>query len=230
MDGPGVAVGLIDSGWRRMRSDARVLPGVGIVAPTARAELVWSEDDDDRIGHGTLCATILFRIAPRSLIVPIRVFGRRLETMPAAIERAIHWAVDRKIRLLNLSLGTTHQGAIAGMYSACARASAAGTIIVAATARGGVSYPAAFDNVISVDVGPVRNVFDYAYRPDEPVECIASGAYRDKDDIKWVLRSSGSSSAAAPKITGLIAQMLERRPELDLHGVRALLAENAMRA
>ncbi len=91
--GKGVVVAVIDSGWDRSSSNPRVARGVGFVNPDDDLSLRPTEDDHDRLGHGTACANLILDVAPDVEIVPVRVFGHRLETSPAVVEAAMDWAM-----------------------------------------------------------------------------------------------------------------------------------------
>ena len=77
--GKGVRIGVIDSGWDRHVLIPQIEQGVGFVDPLDELSVLKSEDDHDRIGHGTACTDLILRIAPEARIVPIRIFGHRLE-------------------------------------------------------------------------------------------------------------------------------------------------------
>jgi subtilisin family serine protease len=226
--GRGVRVGVIDTGWDRSAADPRVLPGVGLIGPESDYALHWSEDDDDRLGHGTACAGLVLRIAPEAEIVPIRVFGGRLETSPEVIVAAVEWAADQALPLVNLSLGTHLESARAPFLAACGRAHRAGAILVASSPdRAAPAYPAAFPGVIGVDADHFPSPWHFRYRPGDAIECTASG---HEQRLRWLggreeVRSG--TSFAAPHITGIIALVLQRHPGSSLEEVRAMLARLA---
>jgi hypothetical protein len=113
-----VTVGVIDSGWDRSIDDPRVRTGVGFVGAGDELAVCRSADDQDRIGHGTAAADIVLQVAPGATVVPLRVFGRELETSPAVIIAALDWAVAHGIGAVNLSLGTARADAVAPLYRA----------------------------------------------------------------------------------------------------------------
>ena len=220
--GRGVRVGVIDSGWDRTLPDPRVLPGVGLTDPADDFALLRTDDDHDRLGHGTACADLVLRLAPASTIVPIRVFGGQLETSPAALRAGIDWAAEHSIHLVNLSLGTTLEHERAPLLAACERARRRGTLIVAA-APNAHTYPAAFEGVIGVEAGDFASPWDFRHRPGAIIECAASG----KDQrLRWLggrEEVMSGPSFAAPHITGIVALILERHPGATLEEVREVL-------
>jgi subtilisin family serine protease len=226
--GRGVRVGIIDSGWDRSIHDPRVLPGIGLVDATDELVLGRSDDDRDRHGHGTACADQVMRIAPDVQVVPMRVFGRDLETSPSVLYEALRWAVDQAFDVINVSLGTNLPEALHPLYVLCEKARRGGMLIVAAGHNvRDWSYPAVFENVIGVDADRFASPFAYRYRPDEAMECVAWGV---EVPVLWLggerVPRSGTSFAA-PQIAGIVSLFRERYPNATLEEVRELLARYA---
>ncbi|HEX9705955.1 MAG TPA: S8 family serine peptidase [Gemmatimonadales bacterium] len=222
--GPRVAV--VDSGWARHVAEPRVHTGVGLVDPADELRPLLSGDDADRIGHGTACADLILRLAPRAQVLPIRVFGRRLETSAEILIEALDWARGAGVRVVNVSLGTLRTDALPALYAACDRARRAGLVIVAAHAMGApATYPAAFDNVLSVSSASRTGGRRIVFRPGAAVELLAP----DRHQLRWGdghRRYVRGSSFAAPVITAMVARMLHEEPDLDIEGVRSLLGRH----
>jgi subtilisin family serine protease len=221
-----VRVGVIDSGWERKYTDPRVERGVGIVGNGEELDVALSDDDGDRNGHGSVCTSLILRIAPASHVIPIRVFGARLETSPEALIAAVSWALSNGVRLVNLSLSTAREDAKPKLYAACERASRAGVIIVASAANQGqssLSYPAAFDCVLGVGGGDYPAPFEVRYHPGAVVELSATSRHSVRRRGGKVVEVRGTSFAASV-VTGRVAQLLQQNPSLDLDGVRRFFA------
>ncbi|MDZ7359100.1 MAG: S8/S53 family peptidase [candidate division KSB1 bacterium] len=223
--GQGVRIGVIDSGWDRSLADPRIKKGVGFVDPFDELALQQSDDDHDRIGHGTACADLILQIAPNAEIFPLRVFGHRLETSVPILTVAIKWAMEHQLRVLNLSLGTHLANAIRPLYAACELARRNGLIIVAAAhASRASSYPSIFENVIGITAGHFNSPFEYSYRKNEAIECAAKGG---EQMVLWLGGQKvprQGTSFAAPHISGIVALFLERYPHARLENIRELLA------
>jgi subtilisin family serine protease len=232
--GAGVRIGVIDSGWDRTLDDPRVISGVSFVDPDDELACLQNDDDHDTNGHGTGCIDIIRRIAPDAEIVPIRVFGQHIETSPGTLQAAIRWAMEQELPLVNVSLGTLRQDAMKPLYVTCERARRRGSILV--TAAHNVSewsFPAVFENVLSVGLLPEEEQaradtrYAYHFRPNDATECLAQGRHQR---VQWIndrtVVSSGTSFAA-PILTGILALMMESRPDLTLDTVRPLLARYA---
>ena len=226
--GRGVRIGVIDTGWDRTLADRRILRGVGLTDPDDDFALLRTDDDRDRLGHGTACADLVLRLAPAATIVPIRVFGGQLETSPAALRAGIDWAAEQSISLVNLSLGTALEHERAPLLAACERARRGGMLIVAAAPNGGpATFPAAFDQVIGVAAGDFPSPWEFRHRPGAVAECTAAGR---NQRLRWLGGGEevmSGSSFAAPHITGIVALILERHPRATLEEVRGWLGRLA---
>jgi subtilisin family serine protease len=218
-----VRVGIVDSGWDRRLGDSRVLAGVSFVDNMHQLHLGFSEDDNDRNGHGTVCASIILEIAPECRVVPIRVFGVRTETSVEVLVAAVDWATAQGIRVLNLSLGTLHEDLMHVLYRACERARRAGVVIVAAVHAGADewSYPAVFDPVIGVGAANLDDPFTIRYTQGAAVECAVRTSQRRARGLAGRDVLVSGTSYAAPVVTGLIARWLQRSPGMDLDAVRS---------
>ena len=131
--GRGVAVAVIDSGVNAEH------PHVGGVAGGVRIALSGEAEEDyiDRLGHGTAVFAAIQEKAPGAEVYAVRVFTDRLKTSVRALVAAIDWAVERRVRVVNLSLGTLREEHAAMLEGAVGRLGAAGGIVVAAETAGG---------------------------------------------------------------------------------------------
>jgi subtilisin family serine protease len=221
-----IFVGVIDSGWDRTIPESAVGTGVAIVSATNDFAISWSLDDRDRLGHGTAVTDIILQHAPGVRIIPIRVFGSRLETSPQILIAALNWAVAQGIRLVNLSLGTERHDVLPGLYRTCELARRAGTIVVASAGpHEGHSIPAIFDPVIGVAASSTLDPpFHIRYRAGSALECEARGIHHARG-LKGVRQTVRGSSFAAPLVTAYVARVLQRRPDTSLESIRQSLRE-----
>jgi subtilisin family serine protease len=227
--GRGIRVAVVDSGWDRSIGDDRVLPGVGFVDPDDDFALARNDDDQDVLGHGTACADVILSVAPDARIVPVKVFGKVLETSPGTLRAALLWAIEEGVQVINVSLGTRLEGTLHPLYHACEMARQAGIIIVAAGHNANDwSYPAIFENVIGVSAAKFDSPYHFRYRPEHAMECEAWGVERP---VLWiggerVVRHG--TSFAAPSVAGIVAMILERHPGATLEQVREMLSRFAL--
>jgi subtilisin len=227
--GAGIRVAVVDSGWDRSLDEPRVLAGVGFVDPDDDFALARNDDDADVLGHGTACADLILRIAPDARVVPVKVFGKVLETSPGTLHAALMWAIDAGVQVINVSLGTRLEGTLHPLYAACEKARRAGIIVVAAGHNANDwSYPAIFENVIGVSAAKFSSPFEFRYRPNHAMECQAWGV---EQPVLWVGGSrpiKHGTSFAAPNVAGIVALIKERHPEATLDDVRTMLARFAV--
>lgn len=227
--GKGIRIAVIDSGWDRTCPDPRVLPGVGLVDPADDLAMLRTDDDHDRVGHGTACINQILRIAPDARVHPVRVFGGDLETSPGTLQAGILWAIEQGVQVINLSLGTTLEGTLHPLYAACERARRQGIVVVAAGHNSrSWSYPAIFENVIGVSAERFESPYEYRYLPDEAMECQAWGVEQPVVWLRGEQVVKHGTSFAAPNIAGIVALFLERYPGATLEQVRELLRKHAL--
>lgn len=227
--GRGIRVAVIDSGWDRTLEEPRVAPGPGFVDPDDDFALARNDDDHDHLGHGTACADLILRIAPEAEVVPLKVFGRQLETSPQTLHAALTWAYENGVHVINVSLGTMLPGTLHPLYAICEKARRAGIIIVAAGHNARTwSYPAIFENVVGVSAGRFASPFDFHFHPDEAMEVEAWGV---DQPVLWLggrRTIKNGTSFAAPNVSGIVALYLERNPGATLEDVRAMLERHAL--
>ena len=227
--GRGIRVAVVDSGWDRSLDEPRVLPGTGFVDPEDDFALARNDDDHDVLGHGTACADLILAIAPDARVVPVKVFGKVLETSPGTLHAALLWAIDAGVQVINVSLGTRLEGTLHPLYAACEKARRAGIIVVAAGHNANDwSYPAIFENVIGVSAGKFESPYHFNYRPEHAMECQAWGV---EQPVLWIggqrLVKHGTSFAA-PNVAGIVALILESHPHATLENVRDMLSRFAL--
>ena len=131
--GDGVSIAVIDSGVNAEH------PHVGRVAGGVRIDLVGEVSGDyvDRIGYGTAVFAAIQEKAPGAELFAVRVFEDRLRTSMRALVAAIDWAAERRVRVVNLSLGTVREEHAEMLDAAVGRLAAVGGVVVAAAEADG---------------------------------------------------------------------------------------------
>ena len=232
--GAGVRVAVVDSGIENGH------PGVGRV--DGAVALSYDEEAPDSVrvregphedlfGHGTACAGLIRTAAPECQLFSVRVLGERLTGRAAVFAAGLRWAVDAGMHVVNVSLSTgrdahrplLHEIADAAYFNRS-------VLVCAVNNTPAPSYPAQFAAVLSVAAHERRDPFGFDYNPCPPVEFGAPGI-----DVEVAWRGGGTmtvtgNSFAAAHITGLVARLLGKHPDLTPFQVKTVLhavADNA---
>jgi hypothetical protein len=194
--GSGVSVAIIDSGANVPHPHLPAVAGGVAFDPQGTRSNDWV----DRLGHGTAVTAAIHEKAPGAELWVVKVFDQRLATSVPALIRAIDWAAERSIRLINLSLGTPNDARVQDLQEAIARAAERGTLIVSARRhQETVWYPGALDGVVAVESDPA---------------C-------PRDRVHSVLSPAGSGFVRASPFPRPIPGI---PPERNLHGISFAVA------
>jgi subtilisin family serine protease len=176
-------------------------------------EGTMSDNFVDVIGHGTAAAAAIHEKAPDAELWAVKVFDKELATTVPTLVRAIDWATERGMRLVNLSLGTPNDFREAELAPAVERAIERGTIIVSALEYDGMLwFPGSMPGVVGV-------VMD-ADQPRDSVTVVeletgiavrASPYPRPVPGVPPERNFNGISFAVA-NATGVLAGLLADRP------------------
>lgn len=232
--GAGIDVAVVDSGIEAghpMVGD--VASAVALTYDPTLENRVRSEEGphDDLFGHGTACAGIIRRVAPHARLHSIRVLGDRLTGKGIVFAAGLEWAIEHGFRVVNLSLSTGREDYFAMFHELADEAYFKGVVLVCAVNNvPAPSYPSQFSSVFSVAAHERADPFGFDYNPAPPVEFGAPGidvtvAWKDGATI-----TTTGNSFAAPHITGLVARILSKHPDLTPFQVKTVLhavADNA---
>ncbi len=187
--------------------------------------------------HGTGIAGLiaargkLMGAAPNARILAVRAFnpaGASAQGTTFNILKGLDWAAANNARIINMSFAGPIDPAI---HRALVAAHRRGMVLIAAAGNAGPKspplYPGADANVIAVTATDAENrLFPLANRGSyiavaAPGSQILVAIPDDKYEV-----SSGTSYSAA-EVSGIVALMLERKPDLSPDRVRAILLETA---
>jgi subtilisin len=231
--GAGVTVAVVDSGVDAAH------PAVGAVE--REVALQWDSESrqvhtiegphEDLFGHGTACAGIIRRAAPEADIWSVRVLGSRLTGKGLVFAAGLRWAIKEGARVVNLSLSTGREDYFGLFHEIADEAAFAGVVLVCATNNvPAPTYPAQFSSVISVAAPALQDPFGIDANPAPPTDFGAPGI-----DIRvpWLSGSTiltTGNSFAAPHVTGLVARLLSKHPQLTPYEVKTVLRAVATNA
>lgn len=233
--GRGVRVAIIDTGVDLAHPD---LAGRVVEASNF---ITWGPSAFTSDVHGTAVAGIvaadannqvgIVGVAPRAEILALKACwqdppeSREALCNTYTLAQALDFALRHGAKVLNLSLAGPEDPLLAKLVS---KSLAAGiTVVAAAGSRGAEGFPASLPGVIAVraaDLGG-RAVLP-APLPAARTSLTAPGV----DVLTTIPRGSydffSGSSMAAAQVSGIIALLLERRPELTPAEVRDILLAN----
>ena len=145
MTGKGIRIAVVDSGI------APAHPHVGAVSPGVALVGDDASDTADRMGHGTAVSAAIRDLAPDAELIPVRVLDRELATSARILSRAILWAVEARVHIVNLSLGTSNEAHVPLFRDALHEARTHGVCVISAANHGGTPwYPGALANAFGV--------------------------------------------------------------------------------
>ena len=227
--GRGVRVAVIDSGieFDHEAVGGQVRGGVIVEYDETAENYVRVDRDDqpqDASGHGTACAGIIHALAPEAELYSVRVLGKNMRGRAIQFAAGLDWAVDNGMDVANLSLCTSHQEYYAMFQEIADRAYFKNVLLVSAVNNlPEPSYPSLYSSVISVAASAGHDPLTYYYNPSPPVEFGAPGidvrvAWKDHQ----YLIGTGNSFAT-PHITGIVALIRAKHPELTPFQVKTVL-------
>jgi subtilisin len=234
--GKGVKVAIVDSG---VDDEHPAVNGCvrGYVEPAVAEDGTTTyklEKHADAFGHGTACAGIIHHIAPEAEIYSVRVLGPRLSGKGPVFAAGLRWAAENGMHVVNLSLGTTKRDFFALFHDIADTAYHRGvTLVTAANNMPEPSFPSLFAAALSVACHAEAkgdDPLEFFCNPEPPVEFGAHGI-----DVRVAWARGGYStmtgnSFAAPHITGVVALLLSKHPDLRPYEVKAVLAALARNA
>jgi subtilisin family serine protease len=215
--------------------------GVDVAHPELAGRVV---DSFDAIGsgdqvhpHGTAIAGAIVAharlkgTAPAAQILAARAFGTHRghnEGTTFHIVKGIDWAVTRGARIINMSFAGANDPAVSRRL---AEAKARGIVLIAAAGNAGPRskplFPAADPNVIAVTATDEDDGIFPAANRGRHIAVAAPGVDLMLPAPEGAYQMTSGTSFAAAQISGAVALLLERNPDLDPAAVRRALTATA---
>ena len=211
------------------------LPGMGDY-------LMRDNDPQDESSHGTRVAGIVAAttnnnrgiagVAPNAQIMALRAGLRRLGGIGFLeeddIAAAILYAVENGAHIINMSFGGPERTFILGDVIQYAHAQ--GVVLVASAGNSGdeLGYPAGNHYTIAVGAVNSANRLASFSSTGASLDLVAPGVSILSTRLDNRYASGSGTSFSAPHISGLVALILSRRPDLSPHSVRNLLIASAI--
>ncbi len=188
-------------------------------------------EGEDLVGHGTAVMAAIQEKAPEAEYFSLRLFGRTLRASSTQLMRAIDWAIQNRMDIVNLSLGTPNPDARAGLEILLNRARSAGIVVVSARkfAAGREYLPGHLEGAIGVDVDWEidRERYRIGGASEAPL-LIASGYPRPLPGMPPARNLNGVSFAVA-NATGFIARACEELRDRSVERIQQAMAWEASR-
>ncbi|EXM40063.1 S8 family serine peptidase [Ruminococcus albus] len=177
-----VKVAIIDSGinYNIVNDDVRNCIKTGYLVHDDEDNTVQEVSPSklsDFNGHGTVCASIVNRIAPEAEIIPVCILGKNGRCTPGKLVAALELVKRLDVQIINMSLSSNDLFIRHKLKKLTKELEAQGKICVASKSNDRhISFPADFKNVIGV-VGRI-DVFNdgFEYDSQKKIQVTASGA------------------------------------------------------
>jgi subtilisin family serine protease len=205
--GRGVRIAVIDSGVNRKHPHIASLAGGLSIRPNGEIE---EDAYTDVLGHGTAVMAAIQEKAPDAEYFAVKVFHSSLRTTADSLLKAIEWAIEQRMDIVNLSLGTRNPDHRPRFEEAIQKAAKSHTLLVAANnADGQPCLPGSLASVIGV--GLDWEMPANLYRTEDTNDgalYIASGFPRSLPGVPRERNLHGISFAVA-NMTGFVARACE---------------------
>lgn len=182
--------------------------------------------------HGTVCAAIIKKYAPSAILSSIKILdGKTSRGNKEQLIAAIKWCVNNKIKLINLSLGTTNNKDFYDIKNCINEIAKEGTIVIAAcNNKNYYTYPASLSNVIGVRASKTYVEDQYRFEENiiDGIDIIASGVHYLKDFFGREYYTNIANSYAAPLITAKVHKIMIKNPRLTLEQTKRELFKSAL--
>ena len=224
--GKGVSVAIIDSGIDTGHPDLEGKVRESVEARMENKRVIFDPSGSgDSAGHGTACAGIVTSIAPDAELYSIKVLGPGGLGEGQAFLAGLEYAIKKRIRVINLSLGTTKPQFFSPLHDLLDRAYQAGCVVVAAANNlPQPSFPSIFSSsLISVVKSSDPDPFKFGFRYGEVIELTAPGVNVRTTWPDRAYRNLTGNSFACPHIVGIVALLLERHPAMTPFQIKSAL-------
>jgi len=195
----GDLTGVMEDPWESAQSTTKVV------------EEPWYDGN----GHGTHVAGILRQNYPNVQIVVAKALNNRGSADSTWIARAITWAVDMDVDVINLSLGYIENSVV--IREAVNLAVSKGIIVVAAAGNWGHDgsprfFPASLPGVVAVASTDADGNLSYFSNRGDYVDIAARGSSVVSAGRDGGLLKLSGTSMATPKVAAVLAEIRHRNP------------------
>lgn len=231
-----VVVGVIDTGIDLSHEDLR-----NKIAPGGYNFIFDNYDLYDLHGHGTAVSGVVAAEAnngrgitgvtgPVNIkILPLQAGSFDGTMYRSDIIRAVEYAIDQDVDVINLSVGNDKYSAIED--AAIQKAIAKGITVVAAAGNdgdGSYNYPASFQNVISVGSISRTGIISGFSNYNDQVDFVAPGEYIYTSKPNNSYDYASGTSFSTPIVSGIVCLMKAVDPSMTRQEIIRILAEESL--
>jgi subtilisin family serine protease len=220
-----VRVAVIDSGVHAGHPHISGVSGGVSISPDG---VIEQDSYADRLGHGTAVMAAIQEKATLAEYFAVQVFHNYLRSSARALLRAIEWAIEQRMDLVNLSLGTANADHAEQFGGVIERSLAAGVFLVSAREMAGQRcFPGCLPGVlgVSLDERCDRNRYR-TQKAGDSIAFLASGYPRPAPGIPRERNLQGISFAVA-NMSGFAARAIESLEERSLESLQGALFRQA---
>lgn len=185
------------------------------------------------VGHGTMVAGIVARLAPKAQIMPVRVLNSDGVGTMSSVLQGLYYAVSHGANVINMSFGSSgseDDDASEALSDALEMAQEAGIVLVASAGNDDskrVSYPAACEGVLAVAAVEWNDTKSPYSNYGRRVSVVAPGtgirsAYWTGGYANW-----SGTSFAAPFVSAEAALLFSANPRVSSGKVRRTILDTA---
>jgi thermitase len=228
--GSGVIVAVLDTGatFTHPALRGRYRWGYNAINPNTLPTDVPDGVDNLAVGHGTMIAGLITRVAPNAVIMPVRVLnGDGIGTM-LDVAKGVDYAVTHGAQVINMSFGAPAVSSV--LNDVLDQAETAGIVLVASAGNDNLNQPQipavgrgtlAVASVESNNTKSSYSNYGSFVRVDAPGSGIRS-TFWDGGYATW-----SGTSFAAPLVAAEAALLLSEHPGMTSDGVVTLIRKTA---
>lgn len=238
--GNGIKVAILDTGIDSSHPDlsANVKGGYSVFTDSANRDPFKDGNSHGTHVAGTVAGvnnTIgVLGVAPNVSLYAVKVLDNNGSGSYSGIAQGIEWAINNKMKVINMSLGGSASSSILQQY--CDLAYNSGILVVAAAGNSGnaagtgdnVGYPARYSSVIAVAATDSNNKRGSFSSTGSTVELSAPGVSIYSTVPNNSYATYNGTSMASPHVAGVAALVWGAKPTLTNVQLRQLLRDTAV--
>lgn len=225
--GCGARIAICDTGFTPHRDIKNVVDGINFTFQNGGDIRKFR----DGHSHGTHTAGIISYLAPECEMYICKVLDDRMIGLSLSLQMAIDYCIEKKIRIINMSLSMITD--LHTMRGYVKRAFENNILIIAAAGNGGCSssfsdyaaYPGRYSSVVCVGACNLYGRPAPFSSRGRSIDLMAPGDFIVSCDNNGGYTKKSGTSQAAPIVTAMASRILAREPQLNAAGLCRRLLE-----